>query len=187
VSELAVQRRDYTAKASISRRIACERLIEQEKTNKKLIEDRKKLSHEFKLSRAANSDLEKKVFELAVALKKCQDEKRAAEEAAESSRRDLEKLQKTHDEDLNLIENLRKGYDKSSKAVEDLRVNNADLAKTLSKKEQKIQDLEKALDDQKETSERDISEILDRLRLLFGEYERSLKTLVFAVLLFSPI
>jgi N-glycosylase/DNA lyase len=57
----------------------------------------------------------------------------------------------------------------------------------LSKKEQKIQDLEKALDDQKETSERDISEILDRLRLLFGEYERSLKTLVFAVLLFSPI
>jgi SMC interacting uncharacterized protein involved in chromosome segregation len=94
VSELAVQRRDYGAKALISRRIACERLIEQEKTNKKLIEDRKKLSHEFKLSRAANSDLEKKVSELAVALKKCQDEKRAAEEAAESSRRDLEKLQK---------------------------------------------------------------------------------------------
>jgi hypothetical protein len=30
-SELAVQRRDYTAKASISGRIACECLIEQEK------------------------------------------------------------------------------------------------------------------------------------------------------------
>jgi hypothetical protein len=174
-SELAVQRREYTAKVSISGRIACERLIEQEKTNKKLIEDHKKLSRNFKLSRAAKSDLEKKVSELAVALKKCQDEKRAAEEAAEISRRDLEKLQKTHDEDLKLIENLRKGYDKSSKAVEDLHVNNADLAKTLSKKEQKIQDLEKVLADQKETSERDISEILNRLRLLFGEYERSLK------------
>jgi chromosome segregation ATPase len=146
-SELAIQHRDYAAKASTSGRIACEHLIEQEKTNKKLIEDHKKLSRDFKLSRAANSDLEKKVSKLAVALKKCQDEKRAAEEAVESSRRDLEKLQKTHDEDLKLIENLRKGYDKSSKAVEDLRVNNADLAKTLSNKEQKIQDLEKALAD----------------------------------------
>jgi hypothetical protein len=58
-------------KPPISRRIACERLIELEKTNKKLIEDRKKLSCDFKLSRAANSDLEKKVAELAVALKKC--------------------------------------------------------------------------------------------------------------------
>jgi predicted nucleic acid-binding Zn-ribbon protein len=50
------------------------------------------------------SDLEKKVSELVEALKKCQDEKKAAEEAAESSRRDLKKLQKTHDEDLKLIE-----------------------------------------------------------------------------------
>jgi chromosome segregation ATPase len=150
-------------------------LIEQEKTNKKLIEDRKKLSRDFKLSRAANSDLEKKVSELAVALKKCQDEKKAAEEAAESSRRDLEKLQKTHDEDLRLIENLRKDHDKSSKAAEDLRTNNADLVKTLSNKEQKIQDLEKALADQRETSGRNISEILNKLRLLFREYEKSPK------------
>jgi hypothetical protein len=45
----------------------------------------------------------------------------------------------------------------------------------LSNKEQKIQDLEKALADQKETSERNISEMLDKLRLLFGEYEKSLK------------
>jgi hypothetical protein len=110
-----------------------------------------------------------------VALKKCQDEKKAAEEAAESSRRDLKKLQKTHDEDLRLIENFCKDYDKSSKAAEDLRTNNADLAKALSNKERKIQDLEKALADQRETSERNISEILDRLRLLFGEYEKSLK------------
>jgi hypothetical protein len=174
-SELAVQRRDYVAKASISGQVACEHLIEQEKTNKKLIEDRKKLSRDFKLSRAANSDREKKVSELAVALKKCQDEKKAAEEAAESSRRDLKKLQKTHDEDLRLIENLRKDYDKSSKAAEDLRTNNVDLAKTLSNKEQKIQDLEKVLADQRETSERNISEILDKMRLLFGEYEKFLK------------
>jgi hypothetical protein len=46
---------------------------------------------------------------------------------------------------LSLIENLRKDHDKSSKVVEDLRHNNADLAKTLSSKEQKIQDLERAL------------------------------------------
>jgi hypothetical protein len=48
--ELTIQRRDYVAKASISGRIAYECLIEQEKINKKLIEDRKKLSHDFKLS-----------------------------------------------------------------------------------------------------------------------------------------
>jgi hypothetical protein len=84
-------------------------------------------------------------------------------------------LQRTHDEDLRLIENLRKDYDKSSKTIEDLRTNNADLAKTLSNKEQKIQDLEKELVDQRETSGRNISEIINRLRLLFGEYEKSLK------------
>jgi SMC interacting uncharacterized protein involved in chromosome segregation len=38
--------------------------------------------------------LEKKVAELVVALKKCQDEKKVAEEAAENSRKDIEKLQK---------------------------------------------------------------------------------------------
>jgi hypothetical protein len=110
-SKFAEYRRDYAEKASITGRIACERLIEQEKINKKLLEDSQKLSRDFKLSRAANSDLEKKVTELAVALKKCQDEKKVTEEAAENSRKDLEKLQKTHDEDLKLIENLRKEYD----------------------------------------------------------------------------
>jgi predicted RNase H-like nuclease (RuvC/YqgF family) len=53
---------------------------------------------------------------------------------------------------LSLIENLRKDHDKSSKAVEDLRHNNADLAKTLSSKEQKILDLERALAEQREAS-----------------------------------
>jgi hypothetical protein len=44
-------------------------LIEEEKLNKKLLKDSQKLSRNFKLSRAANSDLEKKVAELALALK----------------------------------------------------------------------------------------------------------------------
>jgi chromosome segregation ATPase len=149
-------------------------LIEQEKANKKLIEDHQKLSHNFKLSRAANSDLEKKVSELAKALKKCQDEKKIAEEAADNSRKDLGKLQKTHDDDLRLIENLRKDHDKSLKTVEDLRSNNADLAKSLSSKERKIQDLERALTEQREASGKKVSDIIDKLTILFEEYERSL-------------
>jgi Zn-dependent M32 family carboxypeptidase len=120
-------------------------------------------------------DLEKKVAELVDALKKCQDEKKVTEEALGNSRKDFEKLQKTHDDDLRLIENLRKDCDKSSKAAEDLRVNNADLAKTLSSKEQKIQDLEKALADQREASEKEISEIRNKLELLFKEYEKALR------------
>jgi hypothetical protein len=118
--------------------------------------------------------LEKKVAELAVDLKKCQDEKKVVEEAAENSRKDLEKLQKTHDEDLRLIENLRKDYDQSSKTVEDLRVNNANLTQTLSSKEQKIQDLERALASQKEASERETSEMKNSLELVFREYEKAL-------------
>jgi hypothetical protein len=110
-------------------------LIEQEKINKKLLDDSQKLSRDVKLSQATNLNLDNKVAELAVALKKCQDEKKVTEEALDQSKRDLEKLQKTHDDDLRLIENLRKNHDKSSKAIEDLRTNNADLAKTLSNKE----------------------------------------------------
>jgi predicted nucleic acid-binding Zn-ribbon protein len=53
---------------------------------------------------------------------------------------------------LKLIENLRKDHDKSSKAAKDLRVNNADLAKTLSRIEQRIQDLEKALAERDQAS-----------------------------------
>jgi hypothetical protein len=73
-----------------------------------------------------------------------------------------------------LIENLRKDHDASSKTVEDLRQNNVDLAKTLSSKEQKIQDLERALAEQREASGKDISEIINKLHLLFKEYEKSL-------------
>jgi hypothetical protein len=149
-------------------------LIEQEKANKKLVEDHQKLSRNFKLSRAAKSDLEKKVSELAEALKKCQDEKKIAEEAAENSRKDLEKLRKTHDDDLRVIENLRKDHDKSLKTAEDLRTNNADLAKSLSSKDLKIQDLERALTEQREASGKKIFDIIEKLKLLFEEYERSL-------------
>jgi hypothetical protein len=67
-----------------------------------------------------NVDLEKKVAELADAPKRCQDENKVAEEVVASSRKDLEKLQKNHDDDLKLIENLCKDCDKSSKTVEDL-------------------------------------------------------------------
>jgi hypothetical protein len=73
-----------------------------------------------------------------------------------------------------LIENLRKDHDNSLKTAENLRTNNNDLAKSLSSKEQKIQDLERLLTDQKEASERSVSEIISRLKNLFEEYERSL-------------
>jgi DNA repair exonuclease SbcCD ATPase subunit len=149
--------------------------VEQEKINKKLSKESKKLQRDFNLSQAANVDLEKNVAELADALKKCQDEKKVAEEATENSRKDLEKLQKTHDDDLKLIENLPKDCDKSSKAAEDLRVNNADLAKTLSSKERKIQELEKALANRREDLEKEISVIRNKLELLFKEYEKALR------------
>jgi DNA repair exonuclease SbcCD ATPase subunit len=173
-SEFAAQRRDFAAKASISGRIAFERLIVQEKANKKLLEDHQKLSRNFKLSRVANSNLEKKVSELADALKKCQDEKKIAEEAADNSRKELERLRKTHDDDLRMIENLRKDHDKSLKTAEDLRTNNVDLAKSLSSKDRKIQDLERALTEQKEASKKKVSDIINKLKLLFEEYEKSL-------------
>jgi DNA repair exonuclease SbcCD ATPase subunit len=107
-------------------------------------------------------------------LKVCQDEKKIAGEALEQSKKELEKLQKTHEDDLSLIENLRKNNDRSSKVVEDLHANNADFAKSLSRKDQRIQDLEKALTEQRESSGRRISEIVDRLKALFKEYEKSL-------------
>jgi hypothetical protein len=75
---------------------------------------------------------------------------------------------------LRLIENLRKDHDKSLKAAEDLCTNNEDLAKSLSSKEQKIQDLERALTDQREASERRVSATISRLKNLFEKYEKSL-------------
>jgi cell division septum initiation protein DivIVA len=82
-----------------------------------------------------------------------------------------------------LIEILRKDHDKSLKTAEDLRTNNADLAKSLSTKEQKIQDLERALAEQREASGKDISEIINKLHLLYKEYEKSLMNFLAFVLL----
>jgi predicted transcriptional regulator len=100
-------------KASLLGKITSQHLVEQEKITKKLSEESKKLKHDFNLAQAANVDLEKKVAELADALKNCQDAKKIAEdgrkvveETLENSKKDLEKLQKTHDDDLRLIENL---------------------------------------------------------------------------------
>jgi DNA repair exonuclease SbcCD ATPase subunit len=115
------------------------------------------------------------VAELAETLKRCQDERKVAEEDAESSRKELERLRKTHDDGLRMIENLRKDHDKSLKTTEDLRANNSDLAKSLSAKDRRILDLEKALTEQKEASRKTISDLLNKLKLLFEEYEKSLK------------
>jgi hypothetical protein len=165
---------DYALKSFMLGKVATEQLIDQEKANKRLSQESKELKDNFSLTQSANLDLEKKVAELAEALKRCQDEKKIAGEALEQSKKELEKLQKTHEDDLSLIENLRKTHDKSSKVVEDLRANNADLARSLSSKDQRIQDLEKALTEQREASGRKISHIVDRLKVLFEEYERSL-------------
>jgi hypothetical protein len=103
-----------------------------------------------------------------------EDEKKASQGALENSKKELEKLQNTH-EDLKLIENLRKDHDKSSKAAEDLRVNNADLAKTLSAKEKKIQDLERALVERDEALGQEVTKIMTKLKLLFEEYRNALR------------
>jgi chromosome segregation ATPase len=181
-SKIEEYQKAYALRASLLRKVASECLVEQEEAAKKLSKETKKLKRDFNLAQAANLDLEKKVAELAEALKKCQDEKRvaedekkAAQDALEDSKKDLEKLQNTHDEDLKLIENLCKDRDKSSKAAEDLRVHSADLAKTLSNKEQKIQDLEKVLADRDETFEKEITDIKSKLKLLFEEYRKALR------------
>jgi hypothetical protein len=124
-------------------KVAAERLIDQDKLNKQLSQESKELKCNFALAQSANLDLEKKVAELAEALKRCQDEKKVANEALEQSKKDLEKLQKTHDDNLSLIENLRKTHDRSSTIAKDLRANNADLARSLSSKEKKFKILKK--------------------------------------------
>jgi myosin heavy subunit len=140
-----------------------------------LSQESKELKRNFALAQSANLDLEKKVSELAEVLKHCQDEKKVAEEAVENSRKELERLRKTHEDDLRMIESLRKDHDKSLKTAEDLRTNNSDLAKSLSVKDRRIQDLEKALTEQKEASRKNVSDLLNKLKLLFEEYEKSLK------------
>jgi predicted transcriptional regulator len=112
-SRVEEYQRAYSLKASLLGKITSQHLVEQEKITKKLSEESKKLKHDFNLAQAANVDLEKKVAELADALKNCQDAKKitedgrkVVEETLENSKKDLEKLQKTHGDDLRLIENL---------------------------------------------------------------------------------
>jgi chromosome segregation ATPase len=131
---LARFQEDYALKSSMLGKVAVERLVDQEKSNKQLSEESKELKRNFALTQSTNLDLEKKVAELAEALKICQDEKNVAGEALEKSEKELEKLQKTHEDDLSLTENLRKIHDRSAKVVEDLHANNADLARSLSSK-----------------------------------------------------
>jgi hypothetical protein len=97
-------------------------------------------------------------------------------------RKKLEKLKKTHEDDLTLIENLRQDSDRSTKAIDELRAaktelstRNLDLGKTLSSKEQKIQDLEKALSERSEASGQEVVEIMGKLKLLFDEYRKALR------------
>jgi hypothetical protein len=148
--------------------------VEQEKVNAQLSQESKEIKRNFAIAQSANLDLEKKVAELAETLKRCQDERKAAGEDAENSRKELERLQKTHDEDLRMIENLHRDHDKSLKTIEDLRANNSDLAKSLSTKDRRVHDLEKALAEQNEASEKNVSDHLNKLKLLFVEYEKSL-------------
>jgi hypothetical protein len=155
-------------------KVAVERLVEQEKANKQLSQKSKELKRSFALAQFANIELEKKVAELAEALKTSQDEKKLVESALEQSKKELEKVQKSHEDDLNVIENLRGKHERAMKIAEDLRTNNASLAKSLSTKDRKIQDLEKALADQNEASKRNTSEILEKLKLLYEEYKKSL-------------
>jgi Rad3-related DNA helicase len=119
-------------------------------------------------------ELEKKVAELAEALKISHDEKKVAEATLEQSKKELEKVRKSHEDDLSVIENLREKHERAMKTTKDLRINNASLAKSLSAKDRKIVDLEKALAEQSEASKKNISEILEKLKLLYEEYKKSL-------------
>jgi type IV secretory pathway VirJ component len=155
-------------------KVAIERLSKQEKINEELSLKSKELERNFGLAQSTNLELEKKVAELAEALKRSHDEKKVAEAALEESKKELEKVQKSHEDDLSVIEKLRQKQERVAKIAEDLRINNAILAKSLSTKDRKIVDLEKALSEQSEASKKHTSEILGRLKLLYVEYQKSL-------------
>jgi type IV secretory pathway VirJ component len=155
-------------------KVAVERLAEQEKANKQLSQKSKELERSFALAQSVNIEVERKVTELADALKISQDEKKAAGAALEQSKKELEKVQKAHEDDLSLIKNLREKHESASKVAEDLRTNNASLSKSLSVKDHKIVDLEKALAEKSEASKKNTSEILEKLKLLYEEYKKSL-------------
>jgi Rad3-related DNA helicase len=153
---------------------AVERLAEQEKVNKQLSQKSKELERSFALAQSTNMELEKKVAELAEALKISHNEKKVAEATLEQSKKEVEKVQKAHEDDPSLIENLRVKHERATKIAEDLRINNASLAKSLSAKDRKIVDLEKALTELDAASKKNTSETLGKLKLLYEEYKKSL-------------
>jgi DNA repair exonuclease SbcCD ATPase subunit len=155
-------------------KVAIERLAEQEKINEQLSQKSKELERNFALAQSTNMELEKKVAELAEALKTSHDEKKVTEATLEQSKKELEKVRKSHEDDLSMIEKLREKQERATKTAEDLRINNASLAKSLSAKDRKIVDLEKALAEQSEASKKNTSEILEKLKLLYEEYQKSL-------------
>jgi hypothetical protein len=173
-SKLARFQEDYALKHSMLGKVAVEQLAEQEKANKQLSQKSKELKRSFALAQSVNIDLEKKVAELAEALKTSQDENRIVDAALKQSKKELERVQKAHEDDLSLIENLREKYERAAKTAEGLRINNASLAKSLSTKDRKILELEKALAEQGEASKKNMSELLEKLKLLYEEYKKSL-------------
>jgi methylthioribose-1-phosphate isomerase len=63
-------------KASVLGNIASQHLVEQEEITKKFSKESNKLKCDLNLAQATNVNLQKKVAELAEALKKCQDTKK---------------------------------------------------------------------------------------------------------------
>jgi hypothetical protein len=68
-SKIAEYQKAYALKASVLGKVTSKRFIEQEEATNKLSRESKKLKRNFDLAQDANLNLEKKVAELAEALK----------------------------------------------------------------------------------------------------------------------
>jgi predicted RNase H-like nuclease (RuvC/YqgF family) len=90
--------------------VVSERLLEKDEVIKKLFGESKKLSRELNKAQASGIELEQWISQLADSLKKCQDEKRLAEAALYDSKKDIEKLNKTHEDDRKMIEKPSQGF-----------------------------------------------------------------------------
>jgi chromosome segregation ATPase len=169
-------------KTSVVGKVVSERLLKKEELVGKLTDESRELKRDLNKAQASNLDLEQRIVELVDSLKKCQDEKNHAKNALCDLQKDLEKLNKTREDDLKMIENLCKAADKSTKTIDVLRsanrkllTKNTELAKSLSTKEQTILDLENTLSERSETVSQDIEEVKQRLILLLEEYNEALK------------
>jgi hypothetical protein len=70
-SKIEEYQKTYSMKASLLGKVTSERLVELEEAAKKLSKESRKTKCDFNLAQVVNMDLEKKVTELADALKKC--------------------------------------------------------------------------------------------------------------------